>query len=145
MAKLQAAYRVKLDSLSLDAYKDALEGRSIDRLPEVVNLIVQEEKFFPPAATIINYFRRLDPIRAALPEGRPEDYYRTPEQKCRLHLILEYSVFNPNKADDLEAAKANLSTAGMEQYIRDNWSRGMVDIQKTMRDSGRFTSALERI
>ena len=59
MQALQAAYRTELDSLNLRAYQKALDGLNITRLPEVVLLIVRGEKYFPPAATIIKYFKEL--------------------------------------------------------------------------------------
>ena len=113
MTKLQAAYRTDLDNLSLNAYKDALEGRNIDRLPEVVTMIIQEEKFFPAAATIIKYFGRLrtEPVEA-LPEAD-----MTPDEEWRTVLIRHYCCVVA-LADGIFPVTQAMS----DKYIADHWN-----------------------
>ena len=119
MQRLQAAYRTELDSLSLKAYQEALDGLNITRLPEVVLLIVRGEKYFPPAATIIKYFKELPELkRLELPKPEP-----TPDQLRRSELVKYYWLREFSVEDDKARVKirAGQSQADLERFVKEHW------------------------
>lgn len=61
------------------------------------------------------------------------DQVHTLEDKVRIRLAMEYWVFNPENANNFEAARDALSVRGMEQYITDNWSKGLTYVKAGMR------------
>ena len=62
---LQSAFRVELDFLQLEAYRQGLNGVSERLLKEAVVQIIKTEKKFPAVATILEYkaaaYRKLGP------------------------------------------------------------------------------------